>query len=592
MKTNKDIIQEIYDFKSEMKKFDFCPTQRLINFDLRTSLSDYYGVVVFKDDKIYRAIYPHRKQRFIELYNSGILQILSKEGLIPDFKVSDFYIDGYPLLIEVEKLNIIHVINYTYSMIKEETKLKLRLLEILNEFGYTLIDGHTANATFQNGKPVFFDLGSFVKSDRTGRADYEIWLYNIIPLIFLSVGRFMSARGIYHGVPNPWLIPNVDFKDSKEVRDAIAEFLELIDVDENLKHKIKNFEVLDSSDIDVLFASKNYAMTIKQKEEYSDLEKWSEKNNDAYDFIINKICKKISNADILHLGCSTGSFLDKCVKKGAFKSVFGTDCNEFLLDYAFNNVKGAQLLFCNNIVGDGPVFPLKTDVVYVSGLFCDCILKHNFNLKHVLQQITTYVKSLLYIEFFPYGKDKSLIQNIPDNYTVQWFEKNFADVFTINDKQIIDTIEINGEQKPYRILYEMQIPQTDNHYFAQDKDIVCSGLSNIENWGRWSDGDTVFFRLQTKSKQTELPVEIKVVPFITESCPTQKCKIFCNNHEIKEIVFDTQGEQIINLIVPNDNDGNLDFTFKIDSPKSPAELGKSDDIRRLGIGFKSVQIKK
>ena len=51
------------------------------------------------------------------------------------------------------------------------------------------------------------------------------------------------------------------------------------------------------------------------------------------------------------------------------------------------------------------------------------------------------------------------------------------------------------------------------------------------------------------------------------------------------MVFDKSDKQTINLIVPNDNDGNLDFVFEFDNPKSPKELGLSPDERKLGLGF-------
>lgn len=125
----------------------------------------------------------------------------------------------------------------------------------------------------------------------------------------------------------------------------------------------------------------------------------------------------------------------------------------------------------------------------------------------------------------------------------------------------------------------------DNYSFLYDKDIICSGLSYIEPYCRWSDGEIVFFRLQTKLKEENVSVNIRVIAYINNLIQTQKCKIICNGHEISEMVFDKSDKQIINLIVPNDNDGNLDFVFEFDNLKSPKELGLSPDERKLGLGF-------
>lgn len=123
------------------------------------------------------------------------------------------------------------------------------------------------------------------------------------------------------------------------------------------------------------------------------------------------------------------------------------------------------------------------------------------------------------------------------------------------------------------------------YVFRCDKDIVFYGLSGIEPFGRWSKDETVFFRLNTASKAKKVVVEMTVLPFINEKQPMQKAKIICNGHDITEIVFDTPGKQKINLVVPNDNNGDLDFIFEFDNPQSPKELGLSSDDRKLALGF-------
>lgn len=125
----------------------------------------------------------------------------------------------------------------------------------------------------------------------------------------------------------------------------------------------------------------------------------------------------------------------------------------------------------------------------------------------------------------------------------------------------------------------------DYYCFFYDDNIVSFGLSNMESQGRWSDGTVSFFRLSTMLKSKTVSVDINVIPFVNESRLNQRAKIICNGHEIKEICFDNPKKQIINLVVPNDNDGNLDFMFEFDNPQSPKELGISDDERKLALAF-------
>lgn len=125
----------------------------------------------------------------------------------------------------------------------------------------------------------------------------------------------------------------------------------------------------------------------------------------------------------------------------------------------------------------------------------------------------------------------------------------------------------------------------DYYSFSHDDKIIAIGLSQIEDFGRWSATDDVFFRLYTKLKSEYVSVAMNIMAYVNDLQPTQKCKIICNGHEISEMVFDKSDKQTINLIVPNDNDGNLDFVFEFDNPKSPKELGLSPDERKLGLGF-------
>jgi len=137
--------------------------------------------------------------------------------------------------------------------------------------------------------------------------------------------------------------------------------------------------------------------------------------------------------------------------------------------------------------------------------------------------------------------------------------------------------------------YLEQFFGNDYYSFAENKDIICSGLSGVESFGRWSDGDMVFFELPTTLKEPMLYVDINVTPFVCPARPNQKCKIICNGHEIKEVVVDKP--QTINLTVPNDNNGNLDFVFEFDNTQSPNDLGVTSDTRRLGFGFIDALIK-
>lgn len=133
--------------------------------------------------------------------------------------------------------------------------------------------------------------------------------------------------------------------------------------------------------------------------------------------------------------------------------------------------------------------------------------------------------------------------------------------------------------------YLMQFFDKEYYSFAYSEHITSVGLAGKEPAGRWSNDEITFFRLQTKLKSKNVSVSINLRPFVREQRPEQKCKVFCNGHEISDFVFDNPEKQTIDLIVPNDNAGNLDFMFEFDNPVSPKDIGVSNDMRRLSVLF-------
>ena len=120
-----------------------------------------------------------------------------------------------------------------------------------------------------------------------------------------------------------------------------------------------------------------------------------------------------------------------------------------------------------------------------------------------------------------------------------------------------------------------------------------SGWSFPENWGRWSDGEEARFRLAFQEMENAKVLIFKVRPFVNEKHKELNVDIYGNGHYLTSWEFH-HGKPFpeTKIYVPKSLiDGNiLDLKFKIDNPKSPKELGLSQDSRKLGIGFISVEI--
>ena len=114
---------------------------------------------------------------------------------------------------------------------------------------------------------------------------------------------------------------------------------------------------------------------------------------------------------------------------------------------------------------------------------------------------------------------------------------------------------------------------------------AVSGLSGHEPWGRWSDGEVVVFQFAQ--------------PLPTHFTLAVTARAFGPNIGAPILVKAGTSEQTFILPTAEDHSHRLDFIlaaptdrleFHVPQPVSPAELNVSDDPRKLGVGFVTLQI--
>jgi Family of unknown function (DUF6311) len=125
------------------------------------------------------------------------------------------------------------------------------------------------------------------------------------------------------------------------------------------------------------------------------------------------------------------------------------------------------------------------------------------------------------------------------------------------------------------------------------------GWSDPEPGGTWSDGDTslLFIDLSSSSppkSDVELLIEGHV--FLDDKHPSQEIDVLVNKLHVATLKYDHRSNGGIRTVkLPKrlalENDGHLLIRFNYKNPKSPAELGLSDDARRLGLSIVSLELK-
>ncbi|KUJ00621.1 DUF7024 domain-containing protein [Vibrio sp. MEBiC08052] len=124
-----------------------------------------------------------------------------------------------------------------------------------------------------------------------------------------------------------------------------------------------------------------------------------------------------------------------------------------------------------------------------------------------------------------------------------------------------------------------------NHPFPTNGIVHAVGLSDVEPWGRWSDGPVVSLHFDSS-----LPRRLKLIINITPYGPNdgKKFKVKIGQTEHSFFVWKTESVYEILFDLNSSKENQIDFI--IPEPSSPKELGIGSDTRKLGIGFSSIQI--
>jgi hypothetical protein len=117
--------------------------------------------------------------------------------------------------------------------------------------------------------------------------------------------------------------------------------------------------------------------------------------------------------------------------------------------------------------------------------------------------------------------------------------------------------------------------------------LYVDGLSSVEQWGRWSDANvsetvTIQFR-ENLPKRFILSVDV----YVFASSAGLPMSVLVGEQE--NTVTLPQGVGTIEIVVEAASSPTR-VEFRPPSPKTPAELGLSDDQRRLSVGFSGLRI--
>lgn len=150
-------------------------------------------------------------------------------------------------------------------------------------------------------------------------------------------------------------------------------------------------------------------------------------------------------------------------------------------------------------------------------------------------------------------------------------------------------------QRVYGPTTQLGSPITFSDNTRTSKSFLIDGWSPItEDWGVWSIGKEARITIPTPTGATPKHVKFLVRAFVNGLNPSQHIEIYENGKFLNAINLKKfEGNELIIPITPQIiSRGYVDLFLKFPTPKSPKELGISEDERTLSIGVVSALFEK
>lgn len=163
------------------------------------SYADTHGRVFLWNGNVLRAIDPAWCEFYRSLLEAPAFRSLVYDGLMIDSEPSGFSIDGYPLVVQHRRLNVVsYPFEWCFDALKDAALLILSLQERLLAEGLMLQDAHPWNVMFDGCRPLYVDLGSIMPAAQEGTwgALSEFRQQMLNSLILMSRGHSKIVRAV------------------------------------------------------------------------------------------------------------------------------------------------------------------------------------------------------------------------------------------------------------------------------------------------------------------------------------------------------------------------------------------------------------
>lgn len=426
------------------------------------SLGDSFGKVFTWKGRLFRGIYKEARPLALDLFSSGLIDELNKQRLIPKTTVTDFHLEEFDLVIEHELIpSVSYPHEWSFTMLKDAALCVLKLNETSLKFGFETKDCHAYNVVFHNNRPLFVDIGSFVKvpNENVNLLCYEEFLMDYFhPLKIWRSGDYYTAKRII--ADETGLLPHQSYLNIQygfplkqigyfftKARKGIFKALNIL----SRKGKIRTNTIKrKEKQVRHLYnCTKALSLPVKKStwhnyhNEYLDAAGNVISSTKRFDRIV-ELLNQFNVTTLTELAGNQGVVSKLLLQKvPAIQKIICTDYDENAIDLLYNSIKNnehfsdrlipAVVNFMTpvpNYFGSNPDKRFASDCVLALAVTHHLILTQKFNIDVIISSIKSYTRKYLVTEFMPLGLwDGKFAPPYPAWYTRDWFvthlEKHF-----------------------------------------------------------------------------------------------------------------------------------------------------------------------
>lgn len=441
------------------------------------SLIDEVGTVFLASGRVFRAVRAEAVTAVEELLRSGLLEELTRRGLMPATWRSDVAIPGYAFVLEHQRLPVVsYPYEWSYGMLRDAAILVLEVNRVARTFGWELKDAHGFNVLFDGAAPRFVDLGSLTKvsPDALGWPAYEEFLRSFeYPLRIWSVGgTFVARRLVASAEPMShadyglcrwawvrWTGPQLyqrlltrwhQYRRLSRLSDAKLA-VRRASGSGRVAAWLKQLPWLPAQGLSMV----GVQARIRNRRRRKHGGFWSDYQQQGQAFVatprfqrIIGLLERFKVGSIVELAGNQGWLSEELLRRGVVQSALCTDAEEWAVDQAYERTKTSGLKLHTAVLdfvhplatpfGEPPSARFQAQAVLALAVTHHLLLTQAVPVERVLRSIGAYATELVFVEFMPLGLwDGTRAQPLPAWYGSDWFRAAFAREFEpVHEEQL------------------------------------------------------------------------------------------------------------------------------------------------------------